>query len=75
MRPKLFILAVVTVLLFAACSSSSSPSSVGRRIESRRERPGRQRGTVGQRGGRGLGSGSDHRDGRPVRLALVARGG
>ena len=51
------------------------PIAVRRRIESRRERPGRQRGTVGQRGGRGLGSGSDHGDRRPVRLALVARGG
>ena len=72
MRPKLFTLAVATVLLFAACSKLLEPIAVGRRVGPRRERPGRQRRRRRAARPRELGSIGDHRHGHPVRLAVVA---
>ena len=77
MRPKLLTLAVVDR---ASCSrpvsSSSSPSpSGGASSPAASARRPAAPSSVGQRGGRRLGPRIDHRDGRPVRLALVARGG
>ena len=76
MRPKLFTLAVATVFLFAACSSSSSsPSPSGGASSPAASGPAGSAAPSGERGGGRLGSRLDHRDRHPVRLAVVARGG
>ena len=75
MRPKLFTLAVATVLLFAACSSSASPSPSGGASSPAASGPAGSAAPSGSAAAGRLGSEVDHRDRHPVRLALVARGG